>query len=94
MKHYTTDEYLILIESLQESSVNRGYDTPHFNIKGVLSSVPERLLWEKIFDLKKVKAAYPKDRLLKFLHGVPLSKVPLYINSYPELAYWRLRINK
>lgn len=30
----------------------------------------------------------------KFLFEVPLNKVPLYFNSFPELARWRLKIGK
>lgn len=32
--------------------------------------------------------------LNRVLHYEPISRVPLYINSLPEIASWRLRINK
>jgi len=30
----------------------------------------------------------------KFLYNVPIEDVPLYVNSVPEIAKWRLMINK
>jgi len=34
------------------------------------------------------------NALIKFLRKVPLIKVPLYINSFPELSKWRMSIGK
>jgi hypothetical protein len=34
------------------------------------------------------------NSLITFLRRIPLTKVPLYINSFPELANWRMSIGK
>ena len=37
---------------------------------------------------------YMMSETKKFLFDVSLNKVPLFINSFPELARWRLKIGK
>jgi hypothetical protein len=34
------------------------------------------------------------NALIKFLRKVPLLRVPLYLQSFPELSVWRLKIGK
>lgn len=34
------------------------------------------------------------NALVKFLRRIPLIKVPLYLQSFPELSLWRLKIGK
>jgi hypothetical protein len=88
MKHYTTLDYKILRESLSAEILI-------LTINGVKRAIQSKYLHEKIFNLKKVKGEYPKKgNLCRFLHSVPLHRVPLYLNSFLELATWRLKIGK
>jgi hypothetical protein len=61
---------------------------PNMNIalSGSCSNFTKRMVITEI--------RYITNNLITFLCRIPLTKVPLYINSFPELSRWRMSINK
>lgn len=54
--------------------------------------------WFKVTPIRCIENNLILKRVMnetkKFIFEVPLNKVPLYINSFPELVQWRLIIGK
>jgi len=53
------------------------------------------VLWDGSRDINFIQSLHRDFReLFKLIHFIPLVRVPLYINTIPETAKWRLEIGK
>jgi len=104
MNTYTDEEIKNLLDSLEWGNNNWPYDDydeafTYIQVApqppGEPADIRQKMLLIEILRLfTDIKAPFHDRHLQQFLLTVPLDDVPLYINTYPELANWRLRIGK
>jgi hypothetical protein len=97
MKHYTTEEYNDQLKNLVNDTAGLTWSTYHhltITINRVVSSIHKPELTNLIF-IRDSRTRWARHKALyKILHCTPLKKIPLYINTIPEIAQWRMRIGK
>lgn len=97
MIKYTNEE----LEGLTKELINIR-DTAPSNLKGELVStitIDGKKVDVNVDELTSVILRHTPIRLnllnlYTIIHRVKLDQIPLYINTYPEVASWRLKIRK
>lgn len=100
MKHYTSKEFEDLINYLEDNRSDGSWSLHvglSLKLNGFEISITKNDLMNVVFS-PKAKNIFTGSLMIKeifnFIHVKPLRKIPLYINTYPELASWRMRIGK
>jgi len=88
MNTYTENEIENLMESIPDTTIN---DLPFLGETEGLNYLKYelRIIFKFITDTTSIN-----DDLKNFIIEEPFKKVPLYINKYPDIVAWRLRIGK
>jgi hypothetical protein len=100
MKHYTSKEFEDLINYLEDNRNHKSwsrYIKLSLKLNKLEFSITEDILRTAVFNAKSktILTHTPGIKeIFNFIHVKPLKKMPLYINTHPELAKWRMRIGK
>lgn len=99
MKHYTTKEASRLLEIL-ENDFSKEAKNKKYLIEITINKIPHCIsiqdIYRTVLSCKPINYRVYKEvsSLRHFIHTVPLRNVPMYINTFPEAAKWRLEIGK
>lgn len=100
MKHFTSKEFDDLINYLEDNRSDGSwslYVGLSLKLNGFEISITKDGLMNVVFNpkAKSILGSHAGIKeIFNFIHVKPLKKMPLYINTYPELAKWRMRIGK
>lgn len=100
---YTTDEKYLLVAVALRMHPDKYDGSDPLKATQVSLSVSKRMFRTTVHTLLKILEGdleiyeiLDEDykRMFRFIHYIPLIKVPLYINEFPEAASWRMGIGK
>lgn len=103
MNQYTREELNYLIDSFinfmdPETAGLNGVPVTHITIRGISNLISCDLLVKIVLNDRSLHINTGLVNIFKelylFIHYVDIDDVPMYMNTMPEVAKWRLQIGK